>query len=93
MEWALASVALALLAVAAVSRLLSGSPVTPAMVLVACGLLVGPEVLRGLDLGSTSSTVRTLAEGPWRSSSSPMPLASIFVSCAAASACRGACWA
>jgi NhaP-type Na+/H+ or K+/H+ antiporter len=63
MEWALATVALALLAVAAVSRLLSGSPVTPAMVLVGCGLLVGPEVLRGLDLGSTSSTVRTLAEG------------------------------
>ena len=35
MEWALAIVALALLVVAAVSRGLSGTPVTPAMVFVA----------------------------------------------------------
>ena len=62
MTWALAIVALALLGVAAVSRRLTGSPVTLAMVFVAVGLLVGPEVLGGIDLESSSSTVRTLAE-------------------------------
>ena len=62
MEWSLAIVALALLGVAAVSRRLSGTPVTPAMVFVAVGLLVGPKVLGGIDLESTSATVRTLAE-------------------------------
>ena len=62
MEWALAIVALALLAVAAISRRLSGTPVTPVMVFVAIGLLVGPQVLGAIDLESTSSTVRTLAE-------------------------------
>src|SRR5688572_28074699 len=62
MGWSLAIVALALLGVAAVSRRLSGSPVTPAMLFVAVGLFVGPEVLGGIDLSSTSSTVRALAE-------------------------------
>ena len=45
MEWSLAIVALTLLGVAAISRRLSGTPVTPAVVFVAVGLLVGPEVL------------------------------------------------
>ena len=54
--------ALTLLGVAAISRRLSGTPVTPAMVFVAVGLLVGPEVLDGIDLESSSATVRTLAE-------------------------------
>lgn len=62
MEWSLAIVALALLGVAAVSRRLSGTPVTPAMLFVAFGLLVGPEVLDELDPASSSATVRTLAE-------------------------------
>ena len=62
MEWALATVALALLAVAAVSRRLSGTPVTPAMVFVAVGLLAGPRVLDEIDLSSSGATVRTLAE-------------------------------
>ena len=62
MEWSLAIVALALLGVAAMSRRLSGTPVTPAMLFVAVGLLVGPEVLDGIDLESSSATVRTLAE-------------------------------
>jgi NhaP-type Na+/H+ or K+/H+ antiporter len=62
MEWSLAIVALTLLGVAAVSRRLSGTPVTPAMVFVAVGLLVGPEVLDGIDVDSKSSTVRALAE-------------------------------
>ncbi|MEA2307226.1 MAG: sodium/hydrogen antiporter [Solirubrobacteraceae bacterium] len=62
MAWSLAIVALVLLGVAAVSRRLSGSPVTPAMLFVAVGVLVGPEVLDGIDLSSTSSTVQVLAE-------------------------------
>ena len=62
MEWSLAIVALTVLGVAAISRRLSGTPVTPAMVFVAVGLLVGPEVLDEIDLESSSGTVRTLAE-------------------------------
>ncbi len=62
MEWSLAIVALTLLGVAAISKRLSGTPVTPTMVFVAVGLLVGPEVLDGIDLESSSATVRTLAE-------------------------------
>ena len=54
--------ALTLLGVAAISGRLYGTPVTPAMVFVAVGLLVGPEVLGEIDLESSSSTVRTLAE-------------------------------
>ena len=62
MEWALALVALALLGVAAVSRRLSGTAVTPAIVFVGFGLLVGKETLGGIDLSSTGSTVQLLAE-------------------------------
>ena len=62
MEWALAIVALTLLAVAAISGRLSGTVVTPAMVFVAVGLLVGPKVLGEIDLESSSGTVRALAE-------------------------------
>ena len=62
MDWSLAIVSLTLLGVAAFSRRLSGTPVTPAMVFVAVGLLVGPQVPGGIDLESTSGTVRTLAE-------------------------------
>ena len=62
MEWALALVALALIGVAAVSGRLSGTPITPAMLFVAFGVLVGPQVLGGIDLASSGSTVRVLAE-------------------------------
>src|SRR4029453_12482955 len=62
MEWSLAIVALAVLAVASVSGRIAGTPVTPAILFVAIGLLVGPRVLDELDLASTSSTVRALAE-------------------------------
>jgi sodium/hydrogen antiporter len=62
MEWALALVALALLCVAAVSQRLSGTPITPAILFVAFGLLGGPKVLDGIDLSSSSATVRALAE-------------------------------
>jgi NhaP-type Na+/H+ or K+/H+ antiporter len=61
-DWSLAIVALAVLAVAAVSGRIAGTPVTPAMLFVGIGLLVGPKVLGELDLASTSSTVQTLAE-------------------------------
>src|SRR3954452_8700213 len=62
MHWALAIVSLTLLGVAAISRRLYGTPVTPAMVFVAVGLLAGQQVLDGIDLESSSSTVRALAE-------------------------------
>ncbi len=61
-DWGLATVGLALLLVAAVSRRLSGTPITPAMVVVAIGVLVGPLVLDDLNVGPTSLTVRRLAE-------------------------------
>src|SRR4029077_12625402 len=57
-----ATVGLTLLLLAAVSRRLSSTPITPAMVVVAVGILVGPLVLDDLTVGPTSSTVRTLAE-------------------------------
>jgi sodium/hydrogen antiporter len=62
MEWTLAIVALTLLGVGAVSGRLSGTPVTPAILFVVVGLLVGPEVLGEIDLESSSGTVRALAE-------------------------------
>ena len=62
MEWSLTIVALALIAVAAVSQRISGTPITPAILFVSIGLLVGPKVLDGIDIPSTSETVRTLAE-------------------------------
>jgi hypothetical protein len=64
MEWTLAIVALTLLGVSAVSRRMTGMPVTPemAMVFVGVGLLVGPQMIGGIDLESSSGTVRTLAE-------------------------------
>ncbi|MGO9488541.1 MAG: cation:proton antiporter [Solirubrobacteraceae bacterium] len=62
MGWELAFVGLALLLVAAASRPLSSTPVTPAIVVVALGVLFGPLVLDELAVGPTSATVRTLAE-------------------------------
>ncbi|MEA2179002.1 MAG: sodium/hydrogen antiporter, partial [Solirubrobacteraceae bacterium] len=62
MEWTLAIVALAVLAVAAVSRRLSGGPLTPAILFVAIGVIVGPRLLGELDVAPRSSTIRALAE-------------------------------
>ena len=62
MQWTLALVSLGVLGVAAISRRLSGTPITPAMLFVAFGLLAGPHVLGGIDLESTGGAVRTLAE-------------------------------
>jgi len=56
MDWALAIVALTLLGVATISRRLYGTPITPAMVFVAVGLLAGPKVLGEIDLESSSAT-------------------------------------
>ena len=62
MEWSLTIIALALLAVAAVSKRMAGTPITPAILFVSIGLLVGPKVLDAVDISSTSATVRALAE-------------------------------
>jgi NhaP-type Na+/H+ or K+/H+ antiporter len=62
MKWSLAIVAVAVLVVAAVSRRLTNTPVTPAMAFVAIGLLAGPLVFDGIDVSPKSETVRTLAE-------------------------------
>ena len=62
MDWSLTTVALALIAVAAVSKRLSGTPITPAIVFVSIGVLVGPKVLDEINIASTSSTERALAE-------------------------------
>ena len=62
MDWALAIVALALIGVAAVSKRIAGTPITPAILFVAFGVIVGPRILDGVDISSTSSTVRALAE-------------------------------
>src|SRR3954465_7390771 len=62
MEWALVMVSLALLGVAAVSGRLVGTPITPAILFVGFGLLVGPKALDGIDLATTDSVVSTLAE-------------------------------
>lgn len=61
-EWALVFVALAILAVAAVSRRLSGTIVTPAMVLVAIGVLLGPRALGEVEPSPSGESVRVLAE-------------------------------
>jgi NhaP-type Na+/H+ or K+/H+ antiporter len=58
----LAIVAAAVLAVAAVSRRLSGGVVTPAMLFVAIGLLAGPRVLGEVDVSPAGTAVRILAE-------------------------------
>ena len=62
MDWSLAITALALIAVAAISKRISGSPITPAILFVSIGLLAGPEVFDIVDISSTDSTARLLAE-------------------------------
>ena len=62
MEWGLVFIALTVLAVAGVSGRLSGTVVTPAMVFVAVGLVLGPKVLGEVEPSATGEGVRTLAE-------------------------------
>jgi sodium/hydrogen antiporter len=61
-SWTLAIVAVAVLGVAAVSRRISGTPVTPAMLFVAIGVLVGPRLLGEFDASPLSTSIRTVAE-------------------------------
>ena len=62
MKWELAIVAASLLATAGVSRWLTDTPVTPAMVFALIGLVAGPLVADQVDPAATSATVRALAE-------------------------------
>ena len=62
MHWALAVVAVTLLAFAAISGRIEGSPITAAMVFTAVGLLVGSEALGFVELAPAGETVKLLAE-------------------------------
>ncbi len=62
MEWSLAIIAVAVLAVASISGRISGTSITPAILFAAIGILVGPKVLGEVDLSSSGGAVRTLAE-------------------------------
>ena len=62
MTWALATLALALLAFAAISGRIAGTPITPAMVFTGVGLLVGVDALGLVEFAPTGETVKLLAE-------------------------------
>ena len=62
MEWALASIAVALLCYAALAGRLEGTPITAAMVFTGFGLLFGTEALGFVDLAPLGDDVQTLAE-------------------------------
>lgn len=62
MQWDLVIVAAAVMAVAAVSRWLTGTSITPAMAFVLIGLIAGPLVTDEVKLSPSSGVVRTLAE-------------------------------
>jgi len=62
MKWSLAAVALAVLAVVALSRRLSGTRVTPQMAFLAIGVLAGPLAAGAVDPAAEGEAVRTLAE-------------------------------
>jgi NhaP-type Na+/H+ or K+/H+ antiporter len=62
MKWELAIIAATVLAVAGVSRRLTGTPVAPAMMFVVVGVLVGPLVIDEVTAARTGEGVRTLAE-------------------------------
>ena len=62
MDWSLTIMALALFAVAAVSKRIAGTPITPGDPVRLDRAARRPEVLDAVDISSTSSTVRALAE-------------------------------
>jgi len=62
MVWALPTIALALLAFAAASGRLEGTPITSPMVFTAVGLLVGADTLGLVDPAVSSEAVKLLAE-------------------------------
>jgi sodium/hydrogen antiporter len=61
-DWALPSIAIALLAFAAVSRRVAGTPITAAMVFTGIGLVLGVDALGLVDPAATSEPVKLLAE-------------------------------
>jgi NhaP-type Na+/H+ or K+/H+ antiporter len=61
-DWALAIVAATLLAFAAVSRRLDGTPLTAPMLFTAAGLLFGADALGLVDPSATGAPVKVLAE-------------------------------
>jgi sodium/hydrogen antiporter len=61
-SWELAIVAASVLLVAGASRRLTGTPITPQMVFVLIGVVVGPLVIASASADSNSSPVRALAE-------------------------------
>jgi NhaP-type Na+/H+ or K+/H+ antiporter len=61
-HWALAVVALTLLAFAAISGRIAGTPITAAMIFTAVGLLVGSEALDLIHVPPAGETVKLLAE-------------------------------
>jgi len=61
-EWGLASIAVVILAFAAVSKLLDGTPVTGAMVFTAAGLVLGAKAAGLVDPSASGETVKLLAE-------------------------------
>jgi NhaP-type Na+/H+ or K+/H+ antiporter len=61
-NWALPTIALALLGFAAVSGRLEGTPITAPMVFTAVGLLVGADTLGLVDPAVSSEAVKLLAE-------------------------------
>ena len=62
MEWEVAIIAASVLAVASMSRRLTGTAVTAAMVFVSIGVLAGPLVIDAVAQSPTGGAVRTLAE-------------------------------
>ena len=62
MEWTLAVIALALITFGMISRRVDGTPVTPAMIFVGVGLLVGTQALDLLDTSPTGEWFKVLAE-------------------------------
>jgi len=61
-HWAVAVVTLTLLAFAAISGRITGTPITPAMIFTAVGLLVGSEALGLIEVAPAGETVKLLAE-------------------------------
>jgi sodium/hydrogen antiporter len=62
LTWTLATLALALLAFAAISGRIEGTPITSAMVFTGVGLLVGADALGFVEPAPAGETVKLLAE-------------------------------
>jgi len=62
MEWGLAVVAFALIVFGSVSRRVDGTPITPAIIFIGIGLLVGTQALDLVNAAPSGESVRVLAE-------------------------------